>query len=365
MSDLDKEDLNELSKNTLGNYIQKARDDSHAIGRMRQAMTADPEQPREAERLNKRRAAGINMAVKKLTKEDMGLDEAKATGEESISADAITPAGGLPKKRRADAFRQAGDPQKGSEVVTPQGTNTGGLHEMLAAVFGDQDLSEDFVTKATTLWEAALHEQTVAITEQLAEEFEEELTEAIEDIAEQLTDKLDSYLDYVVENWMEENEVALETGYTVTVAESILSGLKALVEDHNLEVDESDIDVLGAMEEELEESNSKYNEVVEELIAIREEKEMLERELVFKSLSEGMVDSDAERFRVLAEGVSAENTDEFLGKLEVIKGNYFAETIARGVDQTEYLEEEVETPTPTSPTVAAYVASLNRIAKNK
>lgn len=293
------------------------------------------------------------------------LDEAKATGENSVAADPVTGAGGAVKKRKGDLFKAPGPVQAGTPVVTPQGTNNAGLHEVLSSVFGEE-ISEDFKNKAETLWEAAMHERVEAIRAELSEEFDTKLTEEVEAAVEEITEKLDAYLDYVVENWMEENTVAIETGYKVNVAESILAGIKALVEDHNLDIQEEELNAVAAMESELEESNNKYNEVVEELLALREQKATLEREVAFNGLSEGMVATDAARFKTLSEGVSFEGINDYKKKLETIKESYFAESVARAEDQAEFLEEAVEDvqKVAMSPSVAAYVESLNKIAQN-
>lgn len=300
---------------------------------------------------------------------EKGLEEAKATGEDSMSTDPVTPAGGAVKKRKADAFKsdstaQADNVEK--HVKTPQGSNNAGLHEMIEAIFGDADLSEDFKNKTTTLFEAALHEKVEAVRAELEEQFEADLSEQVEAIVEDLTDKVDSYLDYVVENWMKENEVALESGYKVEVAESIIAGLKSLVEDHNIEVADEDLEALAAMEEEVAQSTAKYNALFEELLAERAEKEELQKNAALSHFTEGMVATDAERFKVLAEGVSYESVDDFAKKLETIKESYFTEQVVRAEDQAEVLEEEVEeVKAPVlEPSVSAYVASLNKFSKS-
>lgn len=300
---------------------------------------------------------------------EKGLEEAKATGENSMSTDPVTPAGGAVKKRKADAFKsdstaQADDVEK--HVKTPQGSNNAGLHEMIDAIFGDAELSEDFKAKTTTIFEAALHERVEIVRAELEEQFEAELEEQVEAIVEDLTDKVDSYLDYVIENWMQENEVALESGYKVQVAESIIAGLKSLVEDHDIEIEESDVDAMEAMEEQVAEATAKYNELFEELLAERAEKEELQKNAALAYFTEGMVATDAERFKVLAEGVSYESVEDFTNKLETIKESYFTESVVRAEDQAEVLEEEVEeVKTPSmEPSVSAYVASLNKFSKS-
>lgn len=299
---------------------------------------------------------------------DKDLDEAKATGEESYAADAVTPAGGAPKKRKADLFKtdetgKADDIEK--NVKTPQGTNNAGLHEMLSTMFGSE-LSEDFTSKATTIFEAALHERVESVRAELEEEFQLALDEEVATVVEELSDKLDSYLDYVIEQWMAENEVALETGYKVHVAESILASVKAIAEDHNLDFTEADQSAIEEMEEHVASVNDKYNTLVEEVLALREEKEELQKNFAIAALSEGMVATDVDRFKVLSEGISYSDMDDFITKLETIKESYFTESVTRGADQAEMLEEETVdvVQTASNPAVSRYVESLNRYAKS-
>jgi len=295
------------------------------------------------------------------------LEEKWATGEKSYAADPVTGAGGPVKKRLADKFQDdaTGKPEDiEKNVKTPMGSNDTGLKEMIASLFDGTDLSEDFKSKTTTIFEAAIHERVEAVRAELEEEFEAALEEQTEAVIEELTDKLDSYLDYVIENWMAENEVALETGYKVQVAESILNGLKALVEDHDLEIEEGEADAIAAMEEQVAETEAKYNELFEALIAERAEKEELQKNVAFAALSEGMVATDVARFQTLAEGVSYESVEDFVAKLETIKESYFTESVARGEDHAEVLEEEVDEKAPAvNPAVAAYVASLDKFGK--
>ena len=294
---------------------------------------------------------------------DKDLEEAKTTGEDSIAADAVTPAGGTPKKRKADLMKAPGPVQAGTSVVTPQGTNNAGLHEMIAALFGDTDLSEDFKAKTVTIFESAVHEKVEAVRAELEEEFDAELVEQTEAIVEELTEKVDSYLDYVVENWMKENEVALETGYKVQVAESLFANIKSIVLEHNLDIGEESVDAIAEMEEEVAQANARYNEVFEEMVALRQDKEQLEKNAAFVHFAEGMIATDVERFKVLSEGVSYESVVDYAKKLETLKDSYFSEQVTRIEDQAALLEEEVEDEVKApavNPAVAAYVASLNK-----
>ena len=301
---------------------------------------------------------------------DLELDEAKATGEDSENMDPVTPAGGSPKgkNRKADK-NQTVDPKADNvekTVKTPQGSNDTGLKEAFEGLFEGHDLSEDFKTKTVAIFEAAVHEKVLAEKAALEEKFENDLQEQVETVVDDLVEKVDSYLNYVIENWMEDNKVAIESNIKVEVAESLFASIKGIVAEHNLEIDDETKDLVAEANEKVEESTAKYNAVVEEMIAIKEEKQKLELQIAFKEISEELTDTQAEKLGVLAEGVSFETVEDYKAKLVAIKENYFTESVAPSQDATELIEEEVEdepAKPAIDPTVAAYVQSLSRLAK--
>lgn len=306
------------------------------------------------------------------------LEEMKASGgDPSENMEPVAAAGGdaATKKRNADV-KQSVDPKADEiedTVKTPQGTNTTGIKEAFDGLFEGHDLSEEFKTKTLAVFEAAVHERVLAEKEALAEEvlaleekFEADLAEQASIIAEEMEAKLNSYLDYVVENWMEENEVAIESAFKVEVAESLMSGIANLMSEHNLEIAESDLDAIAEKEKALEESTTKYNELFEELVAIREEKESLERDIKFAEIAEGLTDTQVDKLATLAEGVSFESVDEYAEKVSAIKDNYFKESVSKTTDETEFLEEQVEEEAAKpaiDPSVARYAESLGRLVK--
>ena len=304
---------------------------------------------------------------------DAELEEAKATGEDSMSADAVAPEGGTPKKRKADVNKKvdAKADEIEDHVKTPQGTNDTGMKESagVEALFSGEDLSEDFKTKVEAVFEAAIHEKELSLREELEEKFASDLDEEVAKATDELIEKVDSYLDYVIEQWMEQNEVAVESAIKVEVAESLLNSLKGLVEDHNLEIDDEQVDAVAELESRLSEQQEKYNSTVEEMIAIKESKETLEREIALKTISESLTDTQADKLALLAEGVSFKTTDDFKAKVEAIKESYFAETVETPADETEYLEEEtLDETTKVDPLaidegVSRYAAALDRLAK--
>jgi len=299
---------------------------------------------------------------------NLDLDEAKATGEDSVAADPVTPAGGAVKKRKGDV-KKAADPKADNiedDVKTPQGSNDEGLKEAVERLFEGTELSEDFKTQTVAIFEAAVQEKVVAERATLEEKFESDLQEQVEASVDELVEKVDQYLDYVVESWMEDNKVSVESNIKVEVAESLLTSIKGLVIEHNMEIDDEQVDVVADLEAKLEESTSKYNDIVEQMIEVREAKEKADIDIAFKTISEDLTDTQVEKLRVLSEGVSYESVDEFTSKMEAIKTSYFAEQAPAPVqeDETDLLQEETaeEAKPVIDPSMARYAESLGRFA---
>lgn len=304
--------------------------------------------------------------------QDVELDEVKATGENSMSADPVTPAGGAVKARKGDVKKKVDATADKIEksVKTPQGSNDAGLKEAIDGLFEGTELTEDFKTKAIAVFEAAVHQKVIAEKAELEEKFESDLAEQVETAVDDLVSKVDTYLDYVVEQWMESNKVEVESNFKIEVAESLLDGVKQLVSEHNIDIDEEQADHISEIETKMDETSAKYNDTVEQLIAVREEKETLERQIAFKEISEGLTDTQAEKLKVLSEGVSFETTDDYAKKVEAIKENYFAEGKEAPADETEFLEESTEEEQTqdaqteiVDPSVDYYAKALGRFVK--
>ena len=299
---------------------------------------------------------------------NLDLEEAKATGEDSVAADATTPAGGAVKKRKGDLKKStdgAGDIE--ATVKTPQGPNNTGLKEAVERLFEGTELSEDFKDKTVAIFEAAVHEKVLAETAVLEEKFESDLQEQIDVAVEELVEKVDAYLDYVVENWMDDNKVQIESNMKVEVAESLLAGIKGLVTEHNMEIDDEQIDVVATLEAKLVESTSKYNELVEQMIEVRDAKQKSDLEIAFKDISEDLTDTQADKLRVLSEGVSFETVADYSKKLTAIRDSYFTEASVVAEDETDLLQEEIVTEAKASvsldhPSISRYADAIGRFA---
>ncbi|MDB4726218.1 hypothetical protein OAF54_02185 [bacterium] len=216
------------------------------------------------------------------------------------------------------------------------------MKEDLEDLFGDQeDLSEDFRTRATTIFEAAVNNRVQLEVVRIEEENEVKLEEQVTESIEELHGQVEKYMDYVVEKWMEENSIALENNFRVQATESFIDGLKNLFAENYVEVPEEKIDLVAELEErlgELEESlevaeakNVELTKVISEATA----------DATFEAVSEGLVDTQVEKLRALAEGVEYSTPEEYAEKLKIIKEQYFTESKKENEGFTGLINEEV------------------------
>jgi hypothetical protein len=211
--------------------------------------------------------------------------------------------------------------------VKPEGGNQagGGVTEDLDALFNGEDLTEDFKLKVITIFEAAINEKIENITYSLEEEYSDRLTEEVAQITEELTNKIDEYLDYAVQNWISENELTVEQGIRTEVTESFMEGLKTLFDNHYIEIPESKVDLVDELAEENEELVTRLNNEIQASMDMAEELLDFKRSYVFNEMSEGLVDTEVEKFKTLSEGVEHADIEEYIEKLDIIRESYFGE----------------------------------------
>ena len=233
-----------------------------------------------------------------------------------------------------------------------------------ALVSGDDSLSEEFKTKAATIFEAAVKSKVKGEIERLEGEYENELTEAKEQVKEDLTVKVDNYLNYVVEQWMTDNELAIEKGIKGEIAEDFIGGLKQLFEDHYIDVPDEKYDVLEAKEKELEDMKSKVNEMTEKSI---EDKKLIEgytKDEIFEESVEGLADTEKEKMKSLVEDVAFEGADAYKKKLSTIKESYFGQASApestENVDSVKQDSNDGNIVADMSDSMARYTAAISR-----
>lgn len=198
------------------------------------------------------------------------------------------------------------------------------VSEDVAALMNGEELSEDFKTKAATIFEAAVVTRVKAEVAKIEEEFEGRLAEQVETIKEGLVEKVDGYLDYVVEQWMEQNEIALESGIKSDILEGFVGGLKTLFQEHYIDIPEEKVDVLGEMEQHIAELSSKLDESLEKNVTLSKQLGEMAREKTIEEAAEGLTDTEVEKFKGLAEELVFESEEGFKAKLQTIRENYFS-----------------------------------------
>ena len=265
------------------------------------------------------------------------------SGSESKGEDLISAKGSKAPARKADKSVSA-NMKDAPKVATPgQGS---GVKEDIDAIFGE-DLSEDLREKAETVFEAAVSARVAEINTQYSEAFDEQINEAKEAIKEDMTGKLDEYINYLSEQWLEENKVAIESSLKVEVAESFMSGLKGLIEAHNVILPEdNETDVLASLESRVEELEGKLEEETSEKIGLANELIESQVQNIFAEAVDGLADTQIEKLRALSEGLDYENVEDFSNKLNVLKESYLEDKQAKSSDLSDEdpveLDEEVK-----------------------
>ena len=197
------------------------------------------------------------------------------------------------------------------------------VDEDVAALVDGEELSEEFKTKAATIFEAAVKSKIAKIRKQIREENKKEQDERIASMQEEMTDNMDKYLSYATKEWMEENKLSIETGVRNEVTESFIGGLKKLFEEHYIDVPEEKEDVFESLVVEVAELEEKLDAQTEKHMDTVKELNKYKATHIFQTVSEGMVDTDIEKFKELTEDVDYDTDEQYAEKLNVIKNSYF------------------------------------------
>ena len=239
----------------------------------------------------------------------------------------------------------------------------------IEAITNGEDLSEDFKTKASTIFEAAVSAKVLSEVNQRIEELEDnykkEITEAKEEHLSTVTEKVDGYLNYVVEEWMKENELAVEKGIRSELVEDFMTGLKNLFTEHYIDIPEEKVDLVDDLFEKVEELEQKLDESINTSVDIKKELAEYKREETLREVSEDLADTEKEKLGKLAEGIDFEDKSQYSEKLEVIKENYFpkqqSETITEELENTE--KEQDSSEPDVDPIMSKYTSALTRLNK--
>jgi methyltransferase-like protein len=236
--------------------------------------------------------------------------------------------------------------------------------EDIELVFSGEDLSEETKEKVSTIFEAAVSARVITETVRIQEEFETRLQEEVTAVAEELTTKLDTYLDHVVENWMKENEVAIESTLRNEVMEGFMEGLKGLFTENYIDVPQSKVDVLEALAQKVEALEGSLNETIAENTELKGFILEAQKNELAEEVASDLALTQQEKFFALVEGIEFNgNLETFEKKLKIVKENYFKTDVQSSNIEEETFEGEISESVSVNPTVNRYLQAINRTVK--
>lgn len=269
------------------------------------------------------------------------------------------------EKQAEEAPKGSQNPKNGDQAPIRQGNAIKGMKEDMDALFNGEELTEDFKSKAATIYEAAVLARVNEEVARIESEFEAKLAEQVEQNTQGIVEQVDGYLGYIAEQWIAQNELALERGIKSEILEGFITGLKGLFEEHYIDIPEEKYDVLGEMEETISALEAKLNEQVEANVELTKTLAEAKRQEIAKQISEGLTDSETEKFMSLVEELSYEDEQTYETKVKTIRENYFSgkktEVASVVTDAPVEVLTEEKKVAPVDPKMSAYLSALNKI----
>ena len=295
----------------------------------------------------------------------------EVVAEDEVTTDEVVAEEESTETEEVVAEEEATDAEESAEVVAEAEAEEEELidvEEDVAALLDGEELSEEFQSKARTIFEAALRSKVSEVKEAMTKNFEEtyesKLVEEVDAIRGSITERIDSYLEYVADEWVQENQLAVESGLKAEMTESFLSGMKKLFEDHYVQIPEDKYDVLENMVEKLDDMETKLNEQIEKNITLNKRLAESVAQEIFSEVSEGLALSQKEKLASLAESVEFESDAEYREKLETLKESYFPSKGVSPSAKKENLSEGVDSsPETVNGSMAAYLKTLSSFSK--
>ena len=293
------------------------------------------------------------MAGKELEGEEISEDEAPAT-DEVVAEEETTEEEVVAEEETTE-----------EEVVAEEEDYKVDVEQDVQALFEGEELSEEFQSKARTIFEAAIKEKVSEIKENLQTAYEQALVEEVASVRDELTERVDAYLEYVADEWIQENQLQVESGLKTEMTESFLEGMKSLFEEHYVSVPEDKYDVLESMVDKLDEMESKLNEQIERNVALNQRLAESNSDVILADVSEGLALSQKEKLASLASNVEFESETDYREKLEKLKESYFPSKTSAPSAHSETISEgtAVDSPQQVSSAMEAYMQTLGRVAK--
>ena len=236
------------------------------------------------------------------------------------------------------------------------------MKEDVSALTDGEDLSEEFKAKAATIFEAAVKAKLVEEIEKLEGEYESKVAEKVEETKSEIVEKVDAYLNYVVEEWMKENELAIEKGLRAEITEDFIGGLKSLFESHYINVPQEKYDVIEAQTAEIEKLKEEVNQTIEKNVELNQAIGQHVRQDIINDVSSDLAETESEKLKGLAESIEYKDAESFRTSVETLKNSYFPKAKASETESNEVAEQNAGADL--SESMAAYTAAISKSKKN-
>lgn len=272
--------------------------------------------------------------------------------------------GAMPPAKLKEEKTEDEDEENEDEEMENEKENKKSMKEDIDAVLQGENLSEDFRNKAATLFEARVHDRVTQIQEELEASYEAALNEAVQQFTVSMTEKVNDYLNYVVQEWMEENAIAIEKGLRTELTEDFIVGLRNLFAENYISIPDEEVDLVEELSEKVDQLTNELNEQINIGIELVKELNESKKNEVFYTVTEGLIQTQIEKMKTLAESVEFSTEEEYKEKLETIRENYFpSHGKVKRADEAllhEAVEDEAVTPKITDARMAAYAQSISR-----
>jgi len=232
--------------------------------------------------------------------------------------------------------------------------------DLNALINDEATLSEEFKSKAETIFEAAIKSKLSEEIDRLEAKYEEELTEELESTKSEMVEKVDSYLNYVVEQWMTDNQVAIQAGLRAEIAEDFMTGLKGLFEQSYIEVPESKVDLVDDLADTVEELEEKLNSTTAQAIEMAEALEVYARDAIIRESARDLAETQVEKLKSLVEDMDFEDEETFAKKVATVKESYFKKEVTESTEAAYTEAEDGDSPVQASGSMSAYLSALEK-----
>ena len=302
---------------------------------------------------------------------DSNPDATKKVSKVSDQVNKDAKDGSLPKDQKPSGMKEEETKVEGEEEIAETKEEASEMNidlsdDVKALVSTDADLSEEFKEKAATIFETAVKTRIQEQVKVLESQYEEKLSKETETVKEAMVSKVDSYLNYVVEEWMKENELAVERGIRTEIAEDFITGLKSLFKEHYIDVPEEKYNVLEDLTNQSKDLEAKLNEQIEKNVNLSKEVSEFHKKQAILEVTADLAETEKEKFVSMAENVEYDSAEKFREKLETIKESYFPKNKieeAASKDEVDSVAANEPAVEASSDAMAAYTAAITKNLK--